>query len=100
MSAAGARYMGEIKALGCVVCRRFGPTATVVEVHHVAEGSGKRNDFATVPLCASHHREPGIGLHGMGVKAFCALYRPPGDCEWGLLAWTNEDRARFAPVTA
>ena len=94
MSAAGARYMGEIASLGCVVCRRHGATGTAVEVHHVAEGSGSRSDFATVPLCSEHHRG-GAGLHGMGTKAFCALYRPPGDTEWGLLVWVNEDRQRF-----
>lgn len=91
--------MGEIKSLGCILCRRFDPTWTAVEVHHVAEGSGKRNDWATVPLCSEHHRGQ-AGIPGMGVKAFCALYRPPGECEWGLLAWTNEDRSRFAAVTA
>lgn len=99
MSTVGARYMGEIKAIGCILCRRFGATGTAVEVHHIAEGSGKRNDFATAPLCAEHHRGS-AGIHGMGTKAFCALYRPPGDCEWGLLTWTNEDRSRFAAVTA
>lgn len=27
----------------------------------------------------------------MGVRAFCALYRPPGECEHGLLVWLLTD---------
>lgn len=30
----------------------------------------------------------------MGSKAFCRLYRPPGDEEMGLLIWTLEDIAK------
>jgi len=30
----------------------------------------------------------------MGVKAFCGLYRPPGDSEYGLLIWLIEDLAK------
>ena len=95
MSAAGARYMGKVARLDCIICKRFGSTGLPVEVHHVAEGSSKRSDFATVPLCGDqtdggHHRG-GAGLHGMGNKAFCALYRPPFESEYGLLVWTAED---------
>lgn len=64
-----------------------------IELHHVAEGSGLRNDWALVPLCTEHHRGK-TGLHGMGTKAFCAKYRPPGDCEYGLLVWLIEALAK------
>lgn len=97
VTAAEARYMGVIAAMRCLICRRLPAAATGLptEVHHVAEGSAIRSGFATVPLCGSpqdggHHR--GIaGLHGMGPKAFCALYRPPFENEYGLLAWANQD---------
>lgn len=82
-----------VRALGCVVCRRFGYTGTPVAAHHVATGSGKRSPWALVPLCYEHH-QGGAGLHGMGSKAFCRLYRPPGDEEMGLLIWTLEDIAK------
>lgn len=90
MSAAGARHMAYIATLPCLLCRRGHAGGGRVEVHHVAEGSGKRDDFSTVPMCEQHHRGP-AGLHGMGVRAFCALYRPPGDCEHGLLVWLLQD---------
>lgn len=83
--------MGLIASMPCVVCARIGGAGMPVEVHHVAEGSGLRSEWATVPLCPEHHRGKS-GLHGMGTKAFCALYRPPGETEWGLLAWVNQDR--------
>lgn len=82
--------MGLVAQLPCVVCvslglRLDGP----VEVHHVAEGSGVRTNYGVAPLCVEHHRGQS-GLHGMGTKAFCALYRPPFDNEYGLLVWTAE----------
>ena len=97
MTSAARAWRRLVASLGCVVCRRFPPTGLKVELHHVAEGSGLRSDFAVVPLCGSavdggHHRG-GAGLHGMGERAFCALYRPPGDREYGLLIWLLEDLA-------
>ena len=97
-SALVLRWRARIAALGCVVCRRFVATGLPIELHHVAEGSGLRSEFAIAPLCGSpadggHHRG-GAGLHGMGERGFCALYRPPGEREWGLLAWVMEDLAR------
>ena len=91
MSAAGKRWMGLIAQLSCVVCERNGifPQGQI-HLHHVAEGSGLRSDFAVAPLCAEHHIGKS-GLHGMGTKAFIRLYRPPGDSEYGLLVWTAED---------
>ena len=96
-TAAEARYMGLIASMACLICKRWPANATglPVEVHHVAEGSGVRSGFATVPLCGNqvdggHHRGAG-GLHGMGSQAFCRLYRPPFENEYGLLVWTNQD---------
>ena len=62
-------------------------------IHHVATGSGKRHPYAIVGLCWGGHQGPG-GIHGLGVRAFLRLYRPPGETEWGMLAWVNEDIAK------
>lgn len=87
-------HMNAVGQLMCLICRRQGSEqVTPLELHHVALGSGERSDFAVAPLCVQHHRG-GAGLHGMGTKKFCVMYRPPGDCEYGLLVWTNEDLAR------
>ncbi len=89
-----ARHRDCISVIGCLIRRRgFGGCQGATELHHVAEGSGLRSDWALVPLCAEHHRGK-AGLHGMGTKAFINLYRPPGDSEYGLLVWMLEDMAK------
>lgn len=90
---AASRYMGKVAATGCVVCRRLGFEPTPAQVHHVAEGSSKRSDYGTVALCPEHHLGKS-GLHGMGVPAFCKLYRVPNESEYGLLVWQAEDMHR------
>lgn len=87
------RHRDSIARLGCLLRRRADGCSGGVELHHVAEGSGLRNDWALVPLCSEHHRG-GAGLHGMGPKGFIRLYRPPGDSEYGLLVWLLEDMAK------
>lgn len=87
-----ARHKGRVAKLGCVVCTRLGYDIGPVELHHVAEGSGERSDFALAPLCPEHHRGKS-GLHGMSPPAFCKLYRVPNENEYGLLTWVNEDLA-------
>ena len=93
------RHMGLVAQAGCVlgnrrlhVCEHQGEPR--IHVHHVAIGSGKRSDYATAGLCWGGHQGP-AGIHGMGTKAFCRMYRPPGECEWGLLAWAAEDIAKL-----
>lgn len=88
--------MERVASLGCCVCRRLGWGYVPAEVHHIAEGSGLRSDWATAPLCPTHHDEArsGTGFHGMGTKKFCSAFRVPGETEWGLLAWVNEDLAK------
>lgn len=81
--------------IGCVVCTRgFGGGQGRPEQHHVAIGSGRRHEHARAVLCRGHH-QGAAGLHGMGTKAFCRLYRPPGDDEHGLIIWTIEDVAKL-----
>ena len=88
------RHMGKVAAAGCVIGnRKLGQCEGRTEVHHVAEGSGPRSDFGTAGLCEGHHRGP-AGLHGLGARAFCRLYRLPGESEYGLLVWTAEDIER------
>lgn len=94
MSLKSIAHMDRLAHCDCLVGKRgFGGCEGHVELHHVAEGSGHRSDWSVVPLCGEHHRG-GAGLHGMGTKAFCALYRPPGDCEYGLLVWLLEDLSK------
>lgn len=89
------RHRDSIARLGCLMSKRGFIEGCVggVELHHVAEGSGLRDDWALVPLCRAHHRGS-AGLHGMGTKGFIRLYRPPGDSEYGLLVWMLEDMAK------
>jgi hypothetical protein len=91
-----AAYMGRVAGLGCLICRRLGYGYAPAELHHVAEGSGHRSNFAVAPLCSVHHDEHrrGTGFHGMGTERFCAQFRVPGESEYGLLVWVNEDLQR------
>lgn len=94
-SAAAKRHMTAVAELGCLICRSRGQQqSTPTELHHIALGTGERSDFAVAPLCVEHHRG-GAGLHGMGTKKFCVMYRPPGDCEYGLLVMVFEYLARL-----
>lgn len=91
-TAAEGRYLALIASMRCLICVRWPANATgqASEVHHIASGSGKRSHFATAPLCPEHHRGS-AGLHGLGTKAFVSMYRVPGETEYGLLVWVNED---------
>lgn len=86
-------HMDRVSNIGCIICSRIGWGKSDGEIHHIALGSGKRSDFAVACLCTEHHRGAS-GLHGRGVKAFCIAYRVPGESEYGLLIWVNEDLAR------
>lgn len=92
MNAAERYHVDRVARLRCCVGIRFSGCSGEEAVHHVAEGSGKRSWFSTAKLCEAHHVGP-IGLHS-GTKAFIRRFRPPGDSEYGLLVWTNEDLAR------
>jgi hypothetical protein len=80
--------------LPCVLCARFVASGVPPSLHHIATGSGVRSTFALCPLCEPHHQGP-AGLHGMSPRAFVALYRPPGETEYGLLVWMIEDLAAW-----
>lgn len=80
-------YMDLVADAGCVLCLEHYSTHTPCEVHHVAEGSGRRSDFMVVGLCPEHHRGA-TGLHGLGVKAFCDLWGLAN--EYALLGLVNK----------
>ena len=83
----GKQWMGRVAEVGCVICREHYGVETPAEVHHVAEGSGKRSDFMTAGLCIEHHRGQ-TGLHGRGTKAFCNLWKLAN--EYALLGLVNK----------
>lgn len=74
-TAAEGRYMGQVAALGCALCRRLGYGPTPAEVHHPRRGTGagRASHYDTIPLCPEHHRG-NTGIHGMGTKAWMAHY--------------------------
>ena len=85
------KHMQKVAANGCVVCRRLFGEYVPCQIHHVAEGSGVRSDFAVAGLCPEHH----LGATGFhrGPKSFLKLFRVPWELETGLLVWVNEDLA-------
>lgn len=93
MNKAERAHVDRVANAGCILCWQLGLGPTSPEIHHVAEGSGLRSWFAIAGLCPEHHRGK-TGLHGMGTKRFCAAYRVPGECEYGLLVLQNEWMAR------
>jgi hypothetical protein len=89
-TAAEKRHMSIVASIGCVICLEHYNVKTPCEVHHVSEGSSEQDDFMTAGLCPEHHRGP-TGLHGMGVKAFCRLWRLSS--EYALVGLVNKYRA-------
>lgn len=94
-----SEWLDRVASLGCVVCRRVYNRYTPAEIHHIAEGTSPRSNFAVAPLCGDqyddHHdgrNTGGAGFHRMG-KQWLKLFRVPGENEWGLLQWVNEDIA-------
>ena len=82
------KYNETMVKIGCVICRRETGEHVHPELHHIAEGSGKRSDWMVAPLCLNHHRIGGTSLHGMGVKAFLTLYGLP--TEYHLMGLVNK----------
>lgn len=91
MTQAEQRHLDLVGRLGCCICRRLGYGEVPGEIHHVAEGSGLRSNFSIASLCAEHHRGES-GFHQRGPE-FLKQFRVPGESEYGLLVFTNEDLA-------
>lgn len=89
-------HMDRVRSTDCIICREFEGVRTAAEIHHIADGSNPRSHYLIAALCSLHHRDAGVGLHGMGVKAFCRLFRLPN--EFYLLELQNkflaEDRLK------
>lgn len=83
------QHMGVVARTGCVICLEYFNVHTPCQVHHVGEGSEPRNDHMTAGLCMEHHTGS-TGIHGMGVKAFCRLWRLSS--EYSLLGLVNKWR--------
>jgi len=80
------KHYDKVADLGCILCKKIGYDGiTPCEIHHIRR-AGRRNDAPVIGLCPSHHRF-GIGIHGMGRKAFERHYQTT---EEELLAWTKE----------
>ena len=94
MSKAIRRHYAALSAIGCVACRRLTGEYTPPEIHHIAQGTGLRSDWATAPLCPEHHRGS-FSIHG-SMETFIKVLRVPGETEWGLLVWTMEDLGKLA----
>lgn len=80
---------GLLTEMGCVLCRHLGTPGTIPEIHHLRSGQGlgqRAKHERTIPLCPAHHRQNGVGFHGMGRRAFEAEY---GVTEMDLLEMTN-----------
>ena len=88
MSKAEERHKTIVAGLGCVITRRDTGEIVPCEVHHIAEGSGKRSDFMVAGLSPDYHRTAGIGIHGMGVIAFLMRHNLP--TEYHLLELVNK----------
>lgn len=87
MTIAEERHKSRVAATDCVICREFDGVRTPGHVHHIADGSNPRSDFMTACLCPEHHTNE-LGLHRMGSKAFCRLFRLPN--EYYLLELQNK----------
>ena len=83
-------HMGEVAALGCVVCRNLGFGASPAEVHHISNGTfGKKvSNFETIGLCPTHHRNGG---HGVAVHAGRKAFEANFGTERELLEQTRRE---------
>lgn len=94
MNQAETLHVERVASVGCVVCRRLHGHYQPAHIHHVAAGSGLRSNFSVAGLCEEHHTGA-TGFHTMR-KQFLKLFRVPGESEYGLLVWVNEDLSRYA----
>ena len=60
-------HMGEVAALGCIICRR------PAEVHHIAGHGMRASHYETIPLCPDHHRNGNDCVHA-GRRTFEAKF--------------------------
>jgi hypothetical protein len=89
MSASSKRWLTLVHQLPCVVCKeRHGISVPCEEAHHLESVRGEHSDFATVPLCAMHHRQ----LHRESRRAFYLAHKLD---DVKLLAFTAREVERL-----
>jgi len=76
-----SHYMVIVASLGCVITRRNTGQIVSCDVHHIAEGSGKRSHFRTAGLSKKFHTDGGTGLHAIGIKKFLMAHDLPNEYE-------------------
>ena len=83
-------HMVAVAALGCIVCRNLGFSASPAEVHHIGNGTlGKKaSNFETIGLCPTHHRNGG---HGVAVHAGRKAFEANFGTERELLEQTRRE---------
>lgn len=74
MSTAGKRWMAQVAALPCLICKQMGIKQTTRTNAHHCFDTAHRSDVLTAPLCADHHQGPN-GFHTLGEREFNRRYR-------------------------
>jgi hypothetical protein len=65
------RYLEFIRGQPCSVPKCWMSSSFA---HHVLSRGAGRNDYLTVPLCASHHNQGGDSVHMLGIETFQKLH--------------------------
>lgn len=63
-TAAEARFMDAIGALGCIACKKDGRTNPAVSIHHIDGRTKPGAHFLILPLCGPHHLQDDTDLRG------------------------------------
>jgi len=83
-------HMDKVASTRCVICREHFNEFTPGQVHHIAEGSGKRSGFMTACLCEEHHKGA-TGFH-TNTRKFLMLWGLP--TEYHLMLLQNKFLAK------
>ena len=65
-------HLARVHNVPCIICSRMGQEQTSPTVaHHVQSVRDEASSYATVALCADHHKQ----LHSVSRRAFAMRYR-------------------------
>jgi len=73
-----SRWYLALQDMGCIVCLNTEGIRSEPDMHHISKGTGRIDDFHTIPLCPIHHR--------LGVNNHLAVSRHP---------WKKEFEKRY-----
>ena len=79
--------MDRVASTGCVITRELTGQIVPGHVHHLGDGSNPRSHYLTACLAPEYHTGA-LGIHTLGVKSFCRMFRLPN--EWYLLDLQNK----------